>query len=251
MIFQARDISLRYGNRVALQPMSFQIPAGNITVILGKNGAGKSSLLKVLAGILPADSGQVRVKDQLLEELPLQDRAQSLAYMPQVREVAWRLSVRNILDIALEVASGRSEDPAVRCKRIDAMLGKFDLSDLAHRSWDSLSGGEQARVSLARALMTNPEVLLADEPLAGLDIVHQLDSILRFRMLAEKGMGIVLVLHDLRLARICADHALLLKDGTLLDCGLSANVLSEEGLSRCFDTPIAFGATMSNDHYIC
>ncbi|MDF8332326.1 ABC transporter ATP-binding protein [Novosphingobium cyanobacteriorum] len=202
-----------------LHGVSLSLRAGEVTAILGPNGAGKSTLLSALAGLLP---GPVSLDGNLLGQLPASVRAQTIGYLPQSGEVAWNLSVESLA--ALGRLPHRTA-PAQDAQAIDAALAALDLDDLRHRPVAELSGGERARALLARVLAGTPRWILADEPLASLDLAHQQALLHRFRALAQRGQGIVLVLHDLAQAMNHADRVIVLDRGFVVADGLPDDVL--------------------------
>ena len=174
------------GQRLA--DVSLALEPGTITAICGPNGAGKSSLLEALAGLLEVDRGTVALDGADLRDMPARDRAQRVGYLPQAHEIAWDVPVRSLVEL------GRMPHGDRRAGPVDAALEALDIADLAERRAQSLSGGETARVLLARVLAGEPQWILADEPLAALDIAHQLALLRHLRRAADRGVGVVLVL---------------------------------------------------------
>jgi iron complex transport system ATP-binding protein len=213
--------------RGRLDGVSAALRPGEITAICGPNGAGKSSLLQCLAGLLAPKSGEVLLGPTPLVAIPARERARAIGYLPQSGEIAWDLSVGNLVALGRLAHDGGGEQPVARA------LAALDLAALATRPVSTLSGGEKARALLARVLAGEPRWILADEPLAALDLGHQLTLITHLRLAARSGAGVVLVLHDLALAMNHADRVLVLDDGRLaadgspeteLDAGLIERV---------------------------
>lgn len=203
-----------------LHGVSAILEPGRITAICGPNGAGKSTLLQCLAGALAPDAGEV-----LLDGAPLPSgraRARRVGYLPQTGEIAWNLSVAALAGLGRLPHRDRGET------QVAAALAACDLAHLADRPVFSLSGGERARALLARVLAGEPEWILADEPLAALDLGHQVALLERLRAAADRGAGVVLVLHDLALAMNHADRVLVLDQGRLVVEGTPEEALSEE-----------------------
>ena len=197
---------------------------GRITAICGPNGAGKSTLLQCVAGLIDADSGAV-----LLDGAPLprgRERARRIGYLPQVGEIAWDLSVGGLAALGRLPHGDRGEVP------VAAALAAVDLTSLAGRPVSTLSGGERARALLARVLAGEPGWILADEPLAALDLAHQLALLAHLRRAADEGAGVVLVLHDLALAMNHADRVLVLERGAVAADGAADTALSEATIAR-------------------
>lgn len=178
---------------------------GTITAICGPNGAGKSTLLAVLAGLLALDSGSASAT-----AMPAIERARRIGFLPQSGEVAWNMSVQAL------VALGRLPHGDKAAEPVEQALAAVGLAQLAQRPISTLSGGERARALLARVLAGQPQWILADEPLAALDLAQQRSLLDHLRRAADQGAGVVLVLHDLPLAVNHADQVLVLKDGRLI-----------------------------------
>ena len=207
-----------------LDGVSLTLNPGEVTAICGPNGAGKSSLLSCLAGLLEPQRGALALDGAPLGTLSPRDRARALGYLPQQGEVAWDMSVETLAGLGrLPWSAGAAADRAA----VDAALAALDLQHLRARPMSQLSGGEQARVLLARVLAGEPRWLLADEPLANLDLAHQLSLLRQFRALAGHGTGVVLVLHDLAQAMNHADRVVVLDGGALAADGPPEQTLSE------------------------
>jgi iron complex transport system ATP-binding protein len=220
MTLAARSLTVAW----RLADVTASLDPGRITAICGPNGAGKSTLLQCLAGLIAPDGGQV-----LLDGAPLphgRERARRIGYLPQTGEIAWDLSVAALAGLGRLPHGDRGEAPVARA------LAALDLTHLAARPVSTLSGGERARALLARVLAGEPEWILADEPLAALDLAHQLALLARLREAAEGGAGVVLVLHDLALAMNHADRVLVLDSGALAADGPPGEALSEDTIAR-------------------
>jgi len=211
-----------------LNKVTAQLHAGRVTAICGPNGAGKSTLLSALAGLILPDSGVVTLQSQPLCQITPHQRACRMGYLPQSAHIAWNISVRTL------AALGRMPhrtSPAENARAVDEALGLMQLDQLAERPLSELSGGERARALIARVLATQPNWILADEPLAALDLAHQQALALRFRELASQGRGVVMVVHDLALAMNYADHVIVLDHGSVAACGAPVKALSEQVIS--------------------
>ncbi len=211
-----------------LDDVSAALQPGEITAIVGPNGAGKSSLLACLAGLLEPDSGSVMLDDAALASLAPQTRAQAIGYLPQSPEVAWDVSVETL--VALGRSPWRDRDVAA----IDAALTTMELTDLRLRPVSRLSGGERARALMARVLAGQPRWVLADEPLANLDLTHQQTLLGVLRAQAQAGIGVVMVMHGLAEAMNHADRVLVLFEGHLIADGLPETVLNQATIRRAW-----------------
>ncbi len=207
------------GVSAALQP-------GTLTMICGPNGAGKTTLLRALAGLQP---GPVTLGDTPLSALPPRRRAQAIGYLPQHGEAAWNLTAEALVRLGrLPHRTSRAADDAA----CHAALAALDCTHLALRPVHTLSGGERARVALARVLAGQPHWILADEPLASLDLAQARALLRHLRQLADQGTGVVLVAHSLAHAMNHADHVIVLHQGRVAASGppqqaLAAHILDE------------------------
>ncbi len=213
-----------------LSGVSAVLRPGEVTAICGPNGAGKSTLLACLAGLLEPDGGRVMIDGRPLRALRPQERGRAIGYLPQTPEVAWDVSVEVLISLGRIPWAGAPAGE--RQEAIDAAIAAMDLEEFRHRPVSRLSGGERARVLMARVLATRPRWLLADEPLANLDLAHAAALIARFRDQAANGAGVVLVLHDLASAMNHADRVLVLERGKLAASGPPDEALSEEVIAR-------------------
>lgn len=222
MTLAARKLSID----ARLDRVSVALEPGQITAICGPNGAGKSTLLQSFAGLIDADGGDVALDDNSLASLSPRDRGKRIGYLPQQAEIAWDVPVRSL------VALGRMPHGDTRRESVDAALAALDLDHLANRRAQSLSGGETARVLLARVLAGEPDWILADEPLAALDLSHQLALLSHLQSAAEGGAGVVLVLHDLALAMNHADRVVVLDQGSVAADAEPQNALDHQVIER-------------------
>ncbi len=232
-MLEALDLTL--GNR--LTGLTAALRPGEVTAICGPNGAGKSTLLGCLAGLLTPDAGTVRLGGEPIAALPPRTRARALGYLPQSPAVAWDVTVEVLVGLGRLPWQGaplhRSHSgPADDAVAVEEAIAAMDLADLRHRPVSRLSGGERARALVARVLAGRPRWLLADEPLANLDLAHAATLVARLRDQAAAGAGVVLVLHDLATAMNHADRVLVLDRGQLAAVGPPAAALGEETIAR-------------------
>ncbi len=218
------------GVKARLEALTLALNPGEITAICGPNGAGKSTLLSCLAGLLEPDAGHVSLDGEWLGRLHPQQRARALGYLPQSPEVAWDVSVEVLISLGRLPWRGAPASEAQAA--IDKAIAAMDLEDFRHRPVSQLSGGERARALMARVLATRPGWLLADEPLANLDLAHAAALVHRFREQAAAGRGVVLVLHDLSMAMNHADRVVVLDRGRLAADGPAEQALSEDVIAR-------------------
>ena len=236
----AQQLSVDLGRRRVLTDVDATLRRGRVTVILGPNGAGKSTLLQALAGLVAPATGSVTLVGEAVTTLAPRTRARRIGYLPQDAAVHWNLPAREV------VALGRvphrtpfaAPSPADR-SAIDAAMTATQTHALGDRPVAELSGGERARVLLARVLAGEPDWLLADEPLASLDPAHQIDILDRLCGVAVAGRGVVLVLHDLAQAARVADDVLLLRDGRIAAAGAASATLTPTRIAEVFDVQVA------------
>ncbi len=234
MRIETRGLRVALKGREVLRGLDLVAHAGKITAVIGPNGAGKSTLLRALIGTLPA-SGTIDFDGRPAAQWARDERARSLAYLPQDRTVHWSLSARAVVALGrlpyrpLGVGEGASDQAA-----IDAALAAMDTTHLAARPVSELSGGERARVLAARALAQQPRALLADEPVAGLDLAHQLSLFRHLADLAASGCTVVVALHDLSLAARFCHSIVLIDDGRALAAGPAKEVLTPAHLAAAY-----------------
>jgi iron complex transport system ATP-binding protein len=223
----------RSGTRV-LSDFTLRAHAGELLALAGPNGAGKSSALKALAGLLPC-TGSVHVQGRELRSLPLRARARAISYVPQHSALQRGLSARDVVaqgryahDSSWSGLQGRTDAAVERAIQVT------HLRAIARRPWHELSGGEQRRVLLARALATEASIVLLDEPTAALDVGHAVRFLQLLRQLAQSGRCIVVVLHDLEQVRRYADTVLLLDAGRTVARGDARSVIAAEHIRAVY-----------------
>ena len=232
----AHGLGVRRAGRAILEAVSFDLEDGMFVALVGANGAGKSTLLSVLAGLLTPDAGEVRIDGAPLAVVARQDLARRRAFLPQNPRAEWPISVERVVALGLTPhlpAFGGL--PGGLEPRLTQAIAACDLTDHRLQPATTLSGGELARAMLARALIGDPRVLIADEPTAGLDPRHALDTMGRLQGLATRGKLVIAAVHDLTLAARHASHLMALKDGRLAAFGPTAEILSPELLRRVFE----------------
>jgi len=238
LTIQGVDVTLS-GRRV-LNDVSATLRPGRVTAILGPNGAGKSTLIKAAAALIAPTQGVIRLGDRSVTALDPRERARTIGYLPQDASVHWNVAAAEI--VALGRAPHRNPFAGPSQHDRDAVttaMAATETTHLAGRPVNQLSGGERARVLLARVLAGEPDWLLADEPLASLDPAHQLDILDRLQQVARGGAGVAIVLHDLLHAGRVADDVLLLKNGRVLASGEAGVVLTPENLRAAFEIEVS------------
>ena len=230
-LLELRNAGVMRGNRRVLSGVSLRLEAGTLTALVGPNGAGKSTLLALLAGDAVPDQGSALLSGRALADWPVRELALQRAVMAQDHVVRFAFSVHEV------VAMGRLPHPPDREQdaRITAQaMAEVEVSALAGRDVQTLSGGEAARTSLARALAQCTPVLLLDEPTAALDLRHQERTLRSARELARQGRCVVVVLHDLNLASAYADRIVMLCEGRIAADGAPRLVLTGDIIGQVY-----------------
>ena len=232
------NLSVTLGGRQVVAGISTELTGGLIGLV-GPNGAGKSSLVRAIAGLVPSE-GTILIDGK--RALPLRERARRIAYLPQGQAVFWPVTVERLVALGRLPHLAPFERPAdTDHAAIERALTRTDLLDLRDRSIDELSGGERARVLLARALAVEAPLLLADEPLAALDPAHQIEVMQLLRAEAARGAAVIAVLHDLTLAARWCDRLLLMDKGQLVADGAPRQVLTAERIDAVYGVSAFIG----------
>ncbi|MEM5516967.1 ABC transporter ATP-binding protein [Henriciella sp. AS95] len=227
---------IHLGNHPALNPCSAELKSGELVGIIGPNGAGKSTLIRLLAGLLPQSGEAIKLDGVSLSVLRQQTRAQRIAWLGQSRELSWDLTVEDVVSLGRHAWGGGRYGTLGDSDRniVDDAIQRAGASHLVGRHVLSLSGGEQARVHLARLLSVGADHLLLDEPLASLDIAQQLSVLETLRAEASSGKLVCVAIHDLLLAKATFDRLIVLDAGTLVADGAPDDVLSDALLKDVF-----------------
>lgn len=232
----AQGITVRRGGRAIVEDATLELESGSFVGLIGPNGAGKSTLMSVLAGLLAPDVGTVELDGVPIAQMDRRSLARARAYLPQNPRAEWPVSVERLIALGLTpqlpVFGGLEE--AMQAK-VDAVMKQFDMSGHRNQPVTTLSGGELARAMLGRALVGDPDMLLADEPLAGLDPRHALDSVSRLRALADGGKLVVASIHELTLAARYTTHIAVMLEGELVGFGPTSTTFSSALLAEVFE----------------
>ena len=224
-MIKIENLSQPYG----LKDINCTIPTGKLIGIMGANGAGKSTLLKTIAGILPIKSGDIWFTDHRLTTMSAAQKSQQLAYLAQNTEIHWDLSVYDVIALGLPSPLHRAKEQ----EKVRSISETFSVSHLLEKSFRQLSGGEKARVQLARCCIKNSPLLLADEPIAALDPFYQIDIMEQLKSLTPSHTCVVAI-HHLSLAYKFCDEIILLNQGQIMANGETPSVLTAENLAKAF-----------------
>jgi iron complex transport system ATP-binding protein len=230
----AEALVVRLGGRAVVDHVGLALRPGEVTAIVGPNGAGKSTLMSCLAGLRRPERGAVSLGGRPIAALDDRERARRVGYLPQTPEIAWRLDVRTFVRLGRTAHTGLFGEGASDVAAVDRALESTAMTAFAERDITTLSGGERARALIARALAGEPTWLLADEPLTGLDLGHQLDAADLLRRIAQGGVGVVVTLHDLSFAARAADRIVVMAQGRILADGPPVEALSPDVLKRAY-----------------
>ncbi|AML51804.1 heme ABC transporter ATP-binding protein [Falsihalocynthiibacter arcticus] len=239
-MLQAQNVSAGYGRKSILKNIYFHAASGGITAIVGPNGSGKSTLLKALTEEIPS-TGEIRINGQNLRTLNGYQLAKMRGVLPQSTQVAFPFTVLEIVRLGLQAGIYAAQDTIAF-----QALSLVGLESFQHRNYSELSGGEQQRVQLARVLAQVwepkldgiPSWLFLDEPVSSLDIGHQLEIMALAKGYAERGGGVIMVMHDLNLTAMIADQMWMMRDGEVVAKGAPKTVMTDAILTETYSTPL-------------
>jgi len=224
-LFQARDLTKTYRRRKVVDGVEFHVEPGEIVGLLGPNGAGKTTVFKMSMGMVRPDKGKVELDGRVITNLPMYRRARlGLGYLSQEPSVFRRLSVeQNLIAIAETLPLSRAEQQA----RIARLLETLELAPLRANRAETLSGGERRRLEIARALLTEPKILLLDEPFAGVDPIAVADIQEIVQQLRQRGISVLLTDHNVRETLAITDRSYIIFEGRILRHGVSGDLVND------------------------
>ncbi len=234
-----RGATVRIGEATLVEDMDFEIPRGAMCAIAGPNGAGKTTLLHFILGLHPRARGAVRFAGVDLRAMPRAARARQVAFVEHAAQTELPHTVRDVVALGRIPHHGRPRgqavDDATVCDRALAMVGLLAMAD---RSWRGLSGGEQQRVQIARALAQEPSLLLLDEPTSHLDLRAQLATLAMLRRQAALGLTVLVAIHDLALAAAYFDLVLAMRKGRMVAFGPVGTTLTAGLIREVYDVSV-------------
>jgi iron complex transport system ATP-binding protein len=239
-MLEIENVCVAYGRQRVLENISLTVGRGQVLALIGPNGAGKTTLLRAINGTLRPQSGRVMVNGQDIAHLSEVHRARLMSVVPQARQMPEAFTVWETVLLGRTPYLGWLGRPTPKDRAVvETALARTEIADLAHRRIGQLSGGEQQRVLLARALAQNTPLLLLDEPTTHLDLHHQADLLnLALELAHGHNLAVVMALHDLNHASLYADWVALLDQGRLQAWGRPAEVLTAERLSAIYRMPL-------------
>lgn len=228
-LLSVRDFAVKRRDKQILQGVNLEIGPSEIVGLIGPNGAGKTTLMRACLGLIPSEG------HSSLAEMSSRDRGRAAAWMPQAREIAWPVDVETLIRLGRipHLATGQKPSPADTAA-VERAIARMGLEDYRHRTATHLSGGEQARVLIARSLAQEAPLLMADEPTAGLDPAHQIATMQTFADLARTGQSVLVSLHDLGLAARHCTRIVMLHSGGIAADGPPRDVLTPDLVRAAF-----------------
>ena len=229
----AHNLAKAYAGRPVVKDVSLSVSAGEIVGLLGPNGAGKTTCFYMIVGLVDADAGDIRLDEKSLMTLPMHRRARAgIGYLPQEASVFRQLSVRDNLLAILETRSELNRTS--RHDIADALLEEFNVGHLADSLGQALSGGERRRVEIARALATEPTVILLDEPFAGVDPISISDIKNIITHLKDRGIGVLITDHNVRETLDICERAYIVGEGHVIASGTPDEVLANDRVRKTY-----------------
>lgn len=231
-------VGFRYSNRDILVDTTFSLDPGTATALIGPNGVGKTTLLRLASGVLGPASGSIRLKGQPLDQISLRQAARVIAIVPQQLEVPFEYTVEQVVEQGRTPFLSFLRGPTALDRRaVDHALDLANATQLRHRIFNELSGGERQRVKIALGLAQQPRLLLLDEPTQNLDIGRQVELLDLLHHLRETGLTILASIHDLHLIRNHFSAVILLRPSAPSVCGPPSHILQPSVLEAAFDCP--------------
>ena len=231
-LLEVAGLQKRYKSRTVVHDVGFEVGQGEVVGLLGPNGAGKTTCFYMIVGLVRADGGQITLDDTALTHLPIHARARlGLSYLPQEMSVFRKLSVAENVRAVLELQGLDEEQTETR---LEELLEELGISHLRDHTAVSLSGGERRRCEIARALASNPRLILLDEPFAGVDPIAVLDIQKIIRFLKERNIGVLITDHNVRETLDICDRAYIISEGRVLASGSPAAIIANEQVRQVY-----------------
>ena len=240
MDIEINGLSKSIGGRKILNGASLKVSPGKITVLLGANGAGKSSLLRAALGLIRIDAGSVNFGDKLMNEIGIAEHAKLVGYLAQNAKPEWNMRVKDLIALGrIPLQSLGQTNNLLDAAAVQSALEKLNIEYLADKNIDEISGGELALCLLARVLAGEPKFIFADEPFNHLDIKHQLSLMRALKEFVLSGGGALVIVHDIAMAARLGDEFILMKHGEIIATGSKDIVLNDENLFLAYDEKLS------------
>ena len=231
-LLKVSNLRKKYKARTVVHDVSFDVGSGEVVGLLGPNGAGKTTCFYMIVGLVAADGGEITLDDQVRTHRPIQQRARlGLSDLPQEMSVFRKLTVAENIQAVLEL---QKLDKARMAQRLDELLAELGIDHLRDSTAISLSGGERRRCEIARALATDPRLILLDEPFAGVDPIAVIDIQKIIRFLKEKGIGVLITDHNVRETLGICDRAFIINAGEVLASGRPDEIVHNEQVRQVY-----------------
>ena len=245
-----KNIVFSYGANEIIHGIDIKLIEGKVTALLGPNGSGKTTLLRCLNGLLKPDSGSIELNGKPIQRCSNIEIAKTIAYVPQFHNISFPLTLFE--SVLLGRRQGYAWTHSPEDLDITAeVLESLDLSELADRPVNELSGGEQQKGAIARAIVQQTPLVLMDEPTSNLDIKHQYEIMKRMLSYSKKiNKGILIVLHDINIAAAMADHLFIMKDGVLIKEGHPGDIISAELIESVYGIGAEIISHMDRPHLL-
>jgi len=246
-MIEARNIHFSYHRRAVLADATLALGPGELVCLLGANGVGKSTLLKLMQGLLKPQRGNVTLDGKPLSAMRRRQLAKSIAYVPQVHAAPFPYTVREVALLGRLPANGVFRAPDAKdCAIVDSALEHLSIAHLARRPYTEISGGERQLALIARALVQEARFLVMDEPLAGLDYGHQVRLLARLKSLAAEGYGVLMTTHDPDQPLAGCQRVALLVDGRIIADGPPETALTPAAIHRLYGVQVDLLRTADN-----
>ncbi|WP_068809314.1 LPS export ABC transporter ATP-binding protein [Thauera phenolivorans] len=231
-LLKVTGLQKRYKARTVVHDVGFEVDAGEVVGLLGPNGAGKTTCFYMIVGLVRADGGEILLDDARLTHLPIHERARrGLSYLPQEMSVFRKLTVAENIRAVLELQGLEDEEVDTR---LETLLEELGITHLRNNTAVSLSGGERRRCEIARALATDPRLILLDEPFAGVDPIAVLDIQKIIGFLRARGIGVLITDHNVRETLGICDRAYIISEGRVLASGKPSEIIENEQVRRVY-----------------
>lgn len=225
----------KYGDRVVVNDVSFEIPKGKVTSFIGPNGAGKSTVINIISRLIPRDSGSIIFKDKDIQDWKSRELSKKLAVLTQSNNINMKLTVRELVTFGRFPYSGNKITQEDK-KKIEEAIAYMELESMAETFIDELSGGQRQRAYISMIIAQDTEYILLDEPINNLDVYHASNMMKIVRRLCDElGRTVILVVHDINYASFYSDYICVFKDGKIKEFGETKQVINEKTLSEIYN----------------